>query len=405
MSFNNTFRLSILFKFLVCIRALVVFVPYINYKMPTSLNVLIVVLLFLFIYHYLLGMGKKLIKPLLPIAIFLILDFIWGWISGGPFGFASFLYGMLQFFIWPLLVIAIIKSRDIQFAKFLLFVVFLCYVLTGVTTYIGCVLYPGATRELASLYSLNNSEKIELYHSLNIGGFDFIYSLVLLVPLFIFLIKYKSTNFSIKFLSITSIVGLVLVVLKSEYTTALLCLLLGISCFFIISKKGDISFLPTLVCVVIFFIIFDTSVGSLFYYLSSQIGSEIVSSRLEGLADIINGYNSNEIDIDKRQDLYLLDLNLFLSSPIWGVGKAEGGHSFILIYLAKFGFIGLTLLVYFFRKLFDYSIKPFFNSPIYSYLIIIFILQIILSILNPMIIYDIFIFIIPLFTYVFVNND
>lgn len=404
---NKKSSLPILFKILVCLRAVTIYVPVVGYGSSTIGNFLLVGLISVMLVVLLSDSLLRHLKVLLPFVIFMVLDFIMRLVDGQELESAKFIYGLVQFFMWPLVMIVIIQRRDYRFAKLLLALIILCYAITGITTYIGCGLYPGASRDLAAIYAENDTQKIELYNSLNIGGFDFIYTLVLFCPLIVYLIRDKRNKIVFRLIPTILFVGIILVIIRSEYATAILCVILSLGCFFAISRNGETRLGLIILGALVVIVFFETFIDDFLLFISSQLDSDVISSRLEGIATMSSGYSSStgSGDIDARRELYLADWQTFLESPIYGTGKAVGGHSFVLVNLAKYGLIGLFMMLFLFSKTYQYSIKPYTKSPLFPYLVSVFAIQILLAILNPLFVYPVFMSFIPLFAYVFEHEN
>ena len=389
------------FKFLILLRIAIIELPILSYYSSSIINGIMVFLIVILTISYLGHSFKYYLSLILPLTIITITDYVFGFISGRNVqSIVLFLYGILQFLIWPLALIAIIKSGDFKFAKTLLIFFLFCYIITGVTTYIGCGLFPGASRALAAAYAQNEFEIINLYRQYNIGGFDFIYCLVLFVPLSIFVIKNKIVVFNrMKLLIWVLLLGSLFVIIKSEYFTAIMLYSVSFICFLFTNNTTSKRFWTIIILCILFIVVFISFIPVLFSNLSSLTESKILSNRFEDIGSILSGGNatSGDKDTEGRINLYLTSWQAFLSSPIIGTGKNGGGHSFILDYMAKYGLVGVLLEIYLFSKIFKFSIKPFFNTVSYPFILFAFMLQIIMAFLNPMIFYNFFMFILPLF--------
>jgi len=215
---------------------------------------------------------------------------------------------------------------------------------TCITTILGTFQYDYPCRELATPY---NPDFDNLYKAHNIGGYGFIYYLLLLIPILIQKIRLKYRLFDLIVL-IASVIS----VIRSEYTTALLVMfIIFCSVPFIISKNRLVKFSALGVGIAVVF--FSESI---LIWASSYFGDDslFIQQRLEMLIEY-NTYGSSSGDMAERRDLYNLSLNSFISNPIFGgmfSDKAHvGGHSEILDYLGHSGLFGLVFLIIMYRLL------------------------------------------------------
>ena len=155
------------------------------------------------------------------------------------------------------------------------------------------------------------------------------------------------------------------------------------------------------------FFLLKVLLGDVLLWFSEMIDSEIVSMRLQDIASILKGgfASGRDMDVEQRQDLYMIDFDAFLKSPLLGSGSAKGGHSFFLGYLSKYGLIGLVLMLVVFKSMFKFSIRKYRFTKIYPYIFYCFVLQLIIAVLNPMVIYFVFTFVIPLTMCVEINRN
>lgn len=391
---------NLIFQVLTIVWIIISYVPYAGFFSPTIINMPVIVGLAFFLF---LTQSETIFKTLLklfPFFLFFILDYLTDSLNGqDTYSFVTFVYMILQRLLLPLIAVSIISKNDYRFAKACLVTFLICLLLTSITTYIGCTLYPGASRALAgSLGAQGETELQAFYNSINIGGFEFVYTLVLLCPIMVFLIKdYKLRPYQ-RLLFIALLIWSLVVIIKTEYTTAVMVSFLSLMLFILKANKKNLIILLIILGLLVLF------ASKLFFYLSTVFESESISHRLEDISRVIQGQSttssSGYTDIDSRIDLYLLAWKAFLTSPIYGTGEAIGGHSFILNVLSRYGLIGLILFIFQFVQIYKYSIKAQEKSLAYNFVFFIFLMQIILSILNPLVIYSFFMVIIPLFCYV-----
>jgi hypothetical protein len=241
----------------------------------------------------------------------------------------------------------------------------------------------------------STDEAAILYNWYNIGGFDFIYMIVLLYPILIMAYKQRKIHLP------TALCGTALVyatVLLSEYTTALLLLLLSTVLFFVKRDltKRDIFLL--LVIGVVLLLVCQSVLPQLLAYIGTLTGSETVSERLAALAGGTAGLEASE---DNRIFLYRRSLTTFLQHPLFGTflsgGGGVGGHSGILDILGKYGLLGAGLLCWMYRKIYRYFVAPYKDMPGYGFILWTLLQAIVLSVLNPGLWLSVLALIVPIF--------
>ena len=153
---------------------------------------------------------------------------------------------------------------------------------------------------------------------------------------------------------IATIVLMFLAIFQSEYTTAILFSILAMSTLFLPPNLRWGRMLVFVILIGFFVVISINLVSSLLMYFSDIIESTSVSGRLSGLALMLKGqegYNADETDAQGRLELILEALDAFASSPVWGVQKMVGGHSYVAGIIAYYGSIGIIMLIVYFNKL------------------------------------------------------
>ena len=273
----------------------------------------------------------------------------------------------------------------------ILFVVIVINVITIITTIYGNTVYPAASRQLATGMT-GESVLYNQYRAMNIGGFGFVYDLVL--PTAILPFVFKQTKTTSKVLSISLYSLILYCAFITQYTTAtLFVLFFGVFFFLRRMRNFGNAARATIILAVLFVLLAPV----IFLFLSSSVESDIMSARLGELGSVFSGEGINDdSDASSRLELYMLSLGQFLSSPLIGVGTGGGGHSFILDNMAKYGIFGLLALFFMIRAVFKLYIVPFKTSSFYGYLLFGFLSYITLLFLNPFPMYMSVTFLLPL---------
>lgn len=375
--------------------------PMLGYRYPSVLYAIIIISLFLLLSS---DVGFKTVLRIVPIFIIPLLDVFIS--SAGAYEFFQGISRFLQFLILPLLAIYIYGWSDMKMAK-LIFLTFIgVNFITCFTTYDGCLMYPNASRDLA-VGDASTSSYYYLYLAANIGGFKFIYSTVLLSGLVIYTIKdfrYINGGYILLPLCIVYIGLIFMTILAAEYTLSLLMLVSYVFLLFVGNAFSIKKFFVIGAFLIISFFLFKPFISNSLKYASEIVKSENISNRLYDISLSLEGKHTQEgSDYDARKDAYIKSLEQFKKTPLgcWRFKGGMGGHSFFLDSLAKYGILGLILVILTYVYTYIYYLKQYEDDVIFGYGFYIFFLSIVVSVLNPHIFTDIIMFVFPLYTFIF----
>lgn len=228
-------------------------------------------------------------------------------------------------------------KRKNRVYNFLLFTM----VITMITTIVGNIMYPQASRVLADI----SRDFANHYLRLNIGTYGFIYGLVIMLPFF-----WGKSKTNKKYLILIVLTFIVLLV--SQYSIAMLvATFISLSILFVPDGKlAKMIFFWLMVCLIF-------SIVRPLLYLSlldvkdifDTIGLEMLSDRFDAVIDLmINNDLSGSALV--RYELYMKSWETFISKPIFGnvftnTMNVLGGHSEILDVLAAGGLSTSALCV------------------------------------------------------------
>lgn len=252
-------------------------------------------------------------------------------------------YRMFTFWFPLLLSMYILKYPRKNLIKFMSKTLIIVLIITAITTSIGMLIYPNASRDLG------DSQRVILnftYFLMNIGDYGFIYSLVLISPILLFLWKKNKNNqiLIIYFLFFITI-------LLTQFTTALVLLI--VFSYPALDKKIKFKkfiifvFFLTLLIYLLRFqlanILFDLSI----YFEKNQMLS--ISERFSQLHSFLNG-DIKLINLSYRVGFNELSINSFQKNPIFGnlflkINNPIGYHSEIFDLLGSLGLFGLIYLI------------------------------------------------------------
>ena len=382
---------SILFlEILLWYRLLTVFVPAVAEYSPFIINALVVLGIYMALF-FLAGVSFviKTFFQFIPLYIITIANTLWGYRSSN---LPMFLYGLMQWSLWPIAISFIQKNQYAKEASRLYLVSLILILFTSLTTYFGNVSFPGASRELAAIWA-EESDRAHYYRTLNIGGFDFVYLLVLLIPIWIYSIR-NEARFIPRVFIIASVIIAFLTIHITQYTTALIISILSLVLFLTPRTLSTRTLFIYLISGTVIFLLSTSFIASLISKYAATTDNHIVAERMAGVSDILMG-KSIEGDAESRQYLLTKSWESFKNNPLSG-SRDVGGHSFILDAMGHYGIWGIMFLVLVFWGVFRLTIKPYKKETYYGYLLFSYISQIVLAFLNTTIIFEYFFIIVPL---------
>ena len=302
-------------------------------------------------------------------------------------------------FVPSLLVLYIISSNDrLQLSKSLFYCLYFVLLITTITTAVGNIIYPFASREMATGMG-DNVALLRQYYRYNIGGFDFIYTISLMVPIMVYVAK---NHHKYRVYALLLLVSSISAIYLSSYTTALLISLAGLMCVFLPAVMTRHSVKKYLISILLVTYLCYESLPIILQTLSGFVDNEEIAIRLKDISDMISGIQLDESsDIATRQNLYEDSLSGFLENPILGIQVMRGGHSFILCIMCYYGLIGIIMLYLMLRYIYNVFFKPFIRCNMYGHIYIVYVLYILVLILNPRTYLFLPMFCIPLFSYYF----
>ena len=351
-------------------------VPIVAYYVNTYVALLLFLLTLVFFVLYRLNLLTRspIILPVMLVYIcFNIFDLWW---SGSSI--INTIWSAFLLFLPVCMGVFIIYGKMDYIVRVAAPLMIVLYVITAITTYVGLLQSPEASRLMAA-----DPTAYLRYYPYNIGSFNFIYSFVLLHPLMICVLKAKKMTLLAVALSVIG--GLC--VIQSEYTTATLLLMISCVAYLFPSNisKGKLywrGYLAVIILVAV--LLFLPAMLDALAELDMFLGS---ADKLHDVAGVLRGGKAEEASTQARIRVYQLSWETFLAHPIFGVrlfnlGKS-GGHSFVLDTLAEWGVVGFSLVVvlyYCFRKMH----RQISGNTVASYYALLFFgMVIVICLLNP----------------------
>ena len=370
---------------------------------PSSVYAIIIIALTVFLFR---SITSNDVKLLISLFLVLILELLIDSFAKSSYVISQDISGLLQKMIPVLMAMVLVRKRDICSAKIILGFYFMRILITMITTIIGLQTFLGASRDLGNGAFIAENPLYPVYLSLNIGGFDLAYTIVLLIPFFCYLYKYSHDyrySYALKLILVFLIVFSEYCILQMEYTTAFLLSILALTSLFTTKRTNISNYITFLFLLALVFCFSNDILAQLLKHMSETFDSEEFSARFYDLSRSLTGQTTSDIsDVDARQEAYSKSFNAIMANPLgtWFSQTKVGGHSFILDYIAKYGFVGLGLIVYLLYVVYSSMLKPYIGKPIYPFLVLDYLLFIATAILNPHLYLSFVAFVIPLFYFV-----
>jgi hypothetical protein len=220
-----------------------------------------------------------------------------------------------------------IQRQILIFVTFALSMVWIYFTLSAIWV------YPNVMRLLAK-----NSAEGMYYISRGVGGFGFLYTMILMFPAGIGVATGRGEDRSLRILAFIFCICVIVLTYRSAYFLALLLLILNMSFLVIFrsAKKRAAILIFTLVFVLIGLLFAEY----ILEFLIRNIETPNFQYKLKDFYALLNSdINVEDSEFSTRTERYTRDLKLILSSPLWGClsFNAVGKHSHLLDFAAIFG--------------------------------------------------------------------
>lgn len=288
--------------------------------------------------------GAKTLLLLFVVTVFVILMYLGKWRYGGT-DFMSYIINAYMFWMPLLYTPSVIALESETKRKIYLFTLFL-FMITVFTTIIGSIVYTDSSRIMASGVTGESGEQVLQYSKLNIGGYGFVYGLVVLMP-FLF---YGARRLNHKVFYIISIALSILTVIFTQYSIALVTVVVLIAAVIVFTRKNTaLSVTIAVIAVLGFFLMKDYIIEFLKMVMQIFYDNDFrfLSDRLGVLIELLNSSMLTGHAL-VRTNLYQMSFDAFLANPLVGSvfsPHSLGGHSEILDILGAIGIVGLAILV------------------------------------------------------------
>jgi len=333
-------------------------------------------------------------------------------VTWGESSIYIYAYEFTQCILWPLIALFAVKLLSRKSQKTLLWGMIITFIIISITTLLGNIETPGASKLLTNGdFAADEPLLVTIYKMQNIGDYGMIYTIVTLIPLLFAMIK-KCSFKRVKIIYFAIICLFLITIYYSQFTTALV-IAVATTLFCIIMQRSSKSIKRIIIHTIILFIICLPLFEIVLYFVAKNVAIEDIAQRLTELSIVASGRSlESGSDFGGRLWLWGHSLNTFFNNFFLGcyhLGKNAaapmiGKHSFCLDFLACLGVIGLALLILMFKKLYILYVKPYSQTGMYSYLIVIYCISTLLSITNTLIITLPLVFFAPLMVEVYYNS-
>ncbi len=278
------------------------------------------------------------------ITVFILLMYLGKWRSGGT-DFITYVINAYMFWLPLLYVPAVNQLSSDTKRKIYLFTVFL-FMVTVLTTIIGSIVHADSSRIMASGVAGESGAQVLQYSKLNIGGYGFIYGLVIFMP-FLF---YGARRLNHKWFYIVSIIASIITVVLTQYSIALVAVIALIAAVIVFTRKNTVLSVGIAAAVILLFLLLKDFIVDLLSLITSvfyENGFNFLSDRLGLLVELLstNVLTGHAL---VRQSLYQMSLDAFLVNPLTGNlidYHTLGGHSELLDILGAIGLFGFVFFV------------------------------------------------------------
>ncbi|MCR4660822.1 MAG: hypothetical protein K5765_02340 [Clostridia bacterium] len=262
-------------------------------------------------------------------------------------------------------------------------VIIILLTITSITTIIGSLVYPEASRLLAD----GNTDVHRFYQLRNIGGYGFNYALCLSVPFLVHM--YKETH-KIRYTLLIVLFFVCIVLCSYVFAIVLFLAILFTSVVFVHRKKRYMKILFSVFALMLLLVYIVILKNDFFWdiLLNKVKENAVLYQRIGDMANYFLDKNMTG-DMKYRSYLYSLSVDAFKNSPLVGnlFGKVSNlsYHSEILDFLGGTGLFGMTFMFVLLLVIFS-NYKVVLKDKLFSASIIIltFVL-LILSYLNTVV--------------------
>ncbi len=228
--------------------------------------------------------------------------------------------------------------------QFLLTFTFLLCILWNLTSLRGIAAHPGIMRILAK-----NSADSAMYASRGVGGYGYIYTILLMIPLAGEICQRTQNRKFLRYCAGGFLVTSYLVIMKSAYFMAEILSVMAIPLYFVFQKKNSPHRVAFIFLVVILTGVLLIFADSILLTLHELVGIRSIKAKLWDTYQLLNGTEAIEnSEFATRHRRYWNSLTYTLTHPLFGGLRyiVTGNHSHLLDMGAQYGLLILWWYIY-----------------------------------------------------------
>lgn len=250
------------------------------------------------------------------------------------------------------------------------------YCIWNTTTLIAVDQQPNIMRLLAK-----NSGETTGHVGVGVGGYGYLYSVIIMFPIGIYLLKEKQKIW-LRAVIAYFVISTAILAYQSQYFIALILAVLAVPMMVIANRnRGGLNVIFYIILAVVLLVIF-ANLESILDFCINIVDIPSIQKKLTLMkATLMEGSVAEEGTFGERYERYTRDLNLIMQNPVLGVFRFSmvGKHSTILDFFAQYGIpLGIVFVNILFSSCRDW-IKQ--RIPAASF---VFWITLILAIMNPL---------------------
>jgi len=256
-------------------------------------------------------------------------------------------FGIIMLFFIQIMYMFYYKNHREYISKLSKLILLLVPIFSAISIYY-VNMYPYIIRNV-----LKANSPYSIYLALGVGGYDYVYFLVIIVPACVYILKYgKQLTVFWRFIYIiNSIIGTIFII-KAGFTLALLTFTVSLLIVFFIKKMNFSGFIYLLIIIIVIYL----CIPYILVILYNITNNTLYATKIKELSQHFI-YGSSFRELSTRISVYNLSIRTFFDNPFFGYvyrGKIYlgfsnnivfGQHSAIFDIFALFGgFIGFMLI-------------------------------------------------------------
>ena len=224
------------------------------------------------------------------------------------------------------------NEQEVKSYNYLVTIIFATYIIFNITTIRALNIDPHIMRSLAK-----NSSLSSLYQDQGVGGYGYLYAMILVIPIGIF--KLRQETGLRRIVTLIFLITSYVLVFSSAYMLAMLITICMTGAYIALSFRNRNSTI-TVFLIITAAVILYYNLDSLLLWIADLTRPSMIQKKVEDMYEILfNDVSVEDTVLWGRYERYLRDIMLILNSPIWGTLRYSlvGKHSAILDLYAQFG--------------------------------------------------------------------